>query len=147
MGTFPFRFEVGDFEGRRFEPVEGLVDTEARFTFIPRPVLVSLGIEPQEIGFFKLASGRRSRYDMAWVRVRLEGGEQPTIVVFGGAESQPRLGSFTLEGFGLGVDALNERLVPRDGYLMRNASGAVRSATGEGHYGQETQAADRPHRR
>jgi hypothetical protein len=55
---------------------------------------------------------------MAWVRARLDGKEQPTIVIFGEPGSTVLLGAFTLEGFRLGVDAVNRRLIETPGYLV-----------------------------
>jgi len=118
VGTFHYQFEVGDFEGRSFEELDGLVDTGATYTSIPREILERLGISPQEERPFILANGQRVNYGLAWVRVRLDGREEPTMVIFGEVGSDPLLGAFTLEGFGLGVDAVNRQLIPTPGYLV-----------------------------
>ena len=44
--------------------------------------------------------------------VTLEGETLPTLVIFGAEGSEPLLGLVTLEEFGLGVDPVDERLVP-----------------------------------
>lgn len=118
MGTFRYTIDVGDFQGSRFESTEALVDTGATYTSVPRDFLERLGVSVQEERPFILANGHSVLYGIAWVRVRLEGREEPTIVVFGDPGSQALLGAFTLEGFGLGVDAVNRRLVPTPAFLV-----------------------------
>jgi predicted aspartyl protease len=109
---------VGDFEGKRFETLEALVDTGATYTSVPLEILYGLGINPQEERPFLLANGERVLYGVAWVRLRIDGREEPSLVIFGDPGSQPLLGAFTLEGFALGVDSVNQRLVPTPGYLV-----------------------------
>jgi predicted aspartyl protease len=58
---------------------------------------------------------------MAWIQIRLEGREAPTLVVFAPDGSEPILGAFTLEGFLLAADPVNERLISVPG-LARRAS-------------------------
>ena len=118
MGTFRHQFEVGDFDAGRFELVDGLVDTGATYTSIPRDILDRLGVSPQEERPFILANGQQVSYGLAWVRVRLDGREEPTMVIFGEPGSDVLLGAFTLEGFGLGVDAVNRQLSATPGDLV-----------------------------
>jgi clan AA aspartic protease len=118
MGTFLQAIQVGDFDGRRFEEVDALVDTGATYTSVPRDTLERLGVEPEEEASFILAKGQSVVLGMAWVRVRLHDREQPTLVIFGDPGSTVLLGAFTLEGFRLGVDAVNQRLVETPGYLV-----------------------------
>jgi predicted aspartyl protease len=54
MRTFHFQFEIGDFDGQHFESVDGLVDTGATYTSIPREILDRLGVSPQEERVFIL---------------------------------------------------------------------------------------------
>jgi predicted aspartyl protease len=51
-------------------------------------------------------------YGLGEVRVRLSGAERTTVFLAGPPGSHPRLGAFTLEGFGLSVDPVHQRLVP-----------------------------------
>ena len=101
MGTFVHTVEIGDFEGQRFVEIEALVDTGATYTSVPGDTLEDLGVTPEEEAPFVLANGETVTLGMAWVRVRLDGREQPTMVVFGEPGSSVLLGAFTLEGFGL----------------------------------------------
>ena len=122
MGTFHQAFSVGDFAGNRYEPIEGLVDTGATYTWVPRDLLARLGVTPEEERPFVLADGREVTYGVAWVRIRIDGRTQPSLCVFGELGTQPLLGVFTLEAFGLGVDPVNGHLIPVRGYLARFAS-------------------------
>ncbi len=117
MGSFRVRIEVEDRGGGRFERLEALVDTGATYTWLPRDILERLGIQPQQERPFLLADGRQVSYSIAWIQVRIDGEAQPTIVVFGDPGSEPLLGVFTLEGFGLAADPINRRLMPVPGLL------------------------------
>lgn len=117
MGAFRVAIEIGDPQGRRFEPIEALVDTGATYTWVPRSILERLGVQPTEERPFILADGRQLSYGMAWTMVRLNGKAQPTLVVLGEEGTESLLGVVTLEEFGLGVDAVNQRLIPTPGLL------------------------------
>ena len=117
MGAFRVEIEVGDREGQRFERLQALVDTGATYTWIPRSVLERLGVQPAEERPFVLADGRQAFYGMTWTMVRLDGKTLPTLVVFGEEGTESLLGVVTLEEFGLGVDAVNQRLIPTPGLL------------------------------
>ncbi len=117
MGSFRVPIEVGDPEGQRFEPMEALVHTGATSTWVPRSVLDGLGHAPEEEWDFVLADGRHVGYGVKWIMVRLDGQTHPTPVVFGEEGTEPLLGVVTLEEFRLGVDAVNQRLIPTPGLL------------------------------
>ena len=119
MGTFSQRIALAPIAGERFRAVEALVDTGATYTWIPRPILEELGITPQEQATFVLADGREAAYDIAQIRVRSNGRERFTICVFDEQGTEALLGVVTLQEFGLGVDPLNERLIPVRGYLLK----------------------------
>ena len=118
MGTFNYSVEIGDFQGRDFVSLDAMVDTGATYTSIPQEVLRSLNVRPAEERPFIPANGQQVSYGLAWVRIRFDGREQPTLVIFADEGSEPLLGAFTLEGFGLSVDPVNQRLVPVPGYLV-----------------------------
>jgi clan AA aspartic protease len=122
MGTFRVSIQFAGAGGERFEAMEALVDTGASYTWIPRDVLEGLGVQLDEERLFVLADGREVRYPMAWVRVKLGERIQPTLAVFGDPGTEPILGAFTLEGFGLGVDPVNRRLIPVPGLLKAVAA-------------------------
>jgi aspartyl protease family protein len=112
MGHFRVAVEIGDRGGERCVVLEALVDTGATYTWIPRDVLSGLGVVPEEERLFVLANGREVRYPMGWMQIKIGGRAQPTIVVFGEPGSEPILGVFALEGFGLAADPVNRRLIP-----------------------------------
>ncbi len=119
MGAFRVTIEIGDPKGERFEPVDVLVDTGASYTWVPGSLLRALGFQPEEQRDFILADGRRVQYGIATALIRVDGRVKPTPIVFGDEDTEPLLGVVTLEEFGLGVDALNERLIPTPGLLKR----------------------------
>jgi clan AA aspartic protease len=117
MGTFSYPIEIGDPEGERFEPLEALVDTGASYTVVPARHLRNLGITSNERWPFRLADERVVEYDIAQTQVRIDGRLRFTIVIFGDDAAEPLLGAYTLEGFGLAVDPIGQRLIPVPGLL------------------------------
>ena len=111
MGVFSIPIEIGNPEGTRFEHVDALVDTGATFTIVPASVLRSLGLEPQERGSFELADGSLQEFDIAETRLRIDGQETSTVVVFGNEGMTPLLGAYTLERVRLAVDPAGKRLI------------------------------------
>jgi len=112
MVTFRVTIEIGPMDQSRFERIEALVDTGATYTVVPRDVLERLGIVPQFRRRFRFADGRIVELDMAWAVVKVEGEMTYTICVFGEPGMDALLGAVTLEELGLGVDPINQRLVP-----------------------------------
>ena len=117
MTTFSVSFAIGDLQGTRFVELEGLVDTGATFAVVPRPILESLGIRPSRQARFSLGNGQIVQYDVGEARIRLAGMDGPTFCVFGEPDTEPLVGAVTLEGFLLGVDPVNEALIPVTGKL------------------------------
>src|SRR5882762_6074754 len=90
MGDFRVAIQIARAPGERSETLQALVDTGSTFTWIPQDLLGRLGVIPEQELLFELADGREQRSPVAWVRIRLEGRrEQPTIVVFAPAGSEP----------------------------------------------------------
>jgi len=118
VGTFHVAVEIGDARGQRWETLEALVDTGASYTWAPKDVLARLGVRPQFRREFLTADGRVIQRDMAETRVRLDGQERTTLIVFGDEGSLSFLGAYTLEGFGLAPDPVNHRLIPVRGYAL-----------------------------
>jgi len=119
MGIFRVPIQVSNRDGNRFEPLEALVDTGAMFTWIPRDVLDALGAVGEEEWPFVLADGREVRYEVAWIRIRIGDRVRPTMAVLGDPGTEPLLGAFTLEGFLLAADPVNQRLISVPGLLMK----------------------------
>src|SRR5713226_3464462 len=112
MATFQQAIEVGILDGSRFKELRAWVDTGAAYTWIPRTVLEELGIPRTFRRRFRLANGSEIERDCAQANVKVDGSQLITICVFGDEGSEPLLGAVTLEEMGLGVDPLNQRLVP-----------------------------------
>jgi predicted aspartyl protease len=112
MREFTVPLAVSDSSGRRYEEVDALVDTGATDTRVPESLLRSLGHESAERRDFVHADGTRVQYGVKWVTVRLQGSTHPTPVVFGRDDAEPLRGVVTLEASRLGVDSVNQRLIP-----------------------------------
>lgn len=117
MGTFSVTIEVGDPSGERFRDVEALVDTGATTTVIPASVLAEIGVVATKQEEFQYADGRRTQMDMAETKVRVQGKETTTWVIFGEEDGGVLLGSYTLEGVLMGADLYNQRLIAVSGIL------------------------------
>ena len=111
MSHFRVPLEIADQSAQHFERVEAMVDTGATYTWIPASILERLGHKPEEQWEFELGDGRKTVYGVKWVVIRVNGSSHPTPVVFGEEGTEPLLGVVTLEESGLGVDAVNERLI------------------------------------
>jgi len=112
MGTFRYSIEIGSPDGDRFERLEALVDTGATYTWIPRPILETLGHRPSLRRRLRLADGTVIEREGVQAPVRIAGEILLTICLFGDEGSEALLGAVTLEEFGLGVDPVNRQLVP-----------------------------------
>jgi len=102
-----------------WEEISALVDTGSVYTVVPTPLLRQLGVQPTDRRRFRLADNSMIERDLGEMMVFLDGRVRTTVVVFGGVEGPNLLGAVTLEEFGLGVDPLNKRLIPVEGYLPR----------------------------
>ena len=75
-------------------------------------------MHPQFRREFETADGRVVERDMAVTMVRWSSETLPTLVVFAGVGDAILLGAYTLEGFLLAPDPVNERLVRVRGLAM-----------------------------
>ena len=112
MGLFSWPFEIGNLNGDVFEWVEGLVDTGATFSSLPASTLGRVGVEATEIVEFELADGSVIQRPLGDAKVRVEGMEAITAVIFEDDSDSPLLGAYTLERVRLAVDCHGRRLVP-----------------------------------
>jgi predicted aspartyl protease len=117
MGTFSVTIEAADPTGRRFRPVEALVDTGASYTTLPASFLRDLGVTPHSQRPFLLATGETVMRDIGRTWVRIDGRTEMTIVVFVEDGAPPLLGAVTLEELGLGVYPVARKLIPVPGLL------------------------------
>ena len=112
VGHFRVLIDVRRWSSDTFTSLHALVDTGSTYTWIPRDLLQRMDVVPEEEWPFELADGREVRYAVASIQIKLHGRERPTIVVFAPTGSEPILGAYTLEGFRLAADPVNERLIP-----------------------------------
>ena len=125
MGTFVVQLEVADPEGRHFETIDAMVDSGATCTTLPTAILERLSVVPHSVRRFVLADGSRVERGFGRTWMRLDGSEDISPVVFWDDGVQPLLGAVTLENFSLGIDPVNERLIPVDGYMLVSGTGGT----------------------
>ncbi len=130
MGTFGVTIQVDSLSGGQFVQVEALVDTGSSDTVLPRDILERLGITAVDRFAYSLADETIVEYDVGEAQVRLDGRERTTQVVFGPVGVTPLLGATTLQLFHLGVDPLQEQLVPVTGLLKLGHSTLSGGAVG-----------------
>ena len=112
MGTFSYPLEVIAADGSRSATVPALVGTRSTYTCLPASLLRELGIVPVERIYTELADGSVVEESVGEARVRVEGIERSTIVIFAGEGAPALLGAYTLEGALLVVDPIRQRLRP-----------------------------------
>jgi predicted aspartyl protease len=104
--------------GGRELTVEALVDTGATFTSLSGSALRELGIRPARQVRMRLVNGSVHLQDASRATMRLDGQEEICPVVFGEDDSPPAIGAVTLEIMLLGVDPVEEKLVPVIGWRV-----------------------------
>ena len=98
--------------GTLHELTDVMVDTGSEYTWIPRAVLESLGLEPKRAARFETADGRVLERQVAFANVFAGGTSAPDIVVFAERGDMTLLGARALEGLNLRVDLVRRVLVP-----------------------------------
>jgi predicted aspartyl protease len=113
MGTFRIDFELESFfeEGRRAVVREALVDTGAESSWVPTPILESLGIPRRKTMRFRQANGEILERWMGPASFYVNGIWTVDEVVFGEPGDLVLLGARTLEGLNLRVDPRSKTLV------------------------------------
>ncbi len=89
------------------------VDTGATLSWVPRHLVVPLGLPPLPRRAFRAADGRTIERDTAGGSIRLDGREAIVTVVVAEPGDAHLLGATTLETLGFSVDSINQRLVPQ----------------------------------
>ena len=110
MDCFIYPIQIAKTKADKFERIEALVDTRELYSILPASTLRRMGIAPTDTREFQLADGSIIDMDIAEVRIRVDGRQAGTIVVFGDEDEAPLLGSYSLEGLRLCVDDENKRL-------------------------------------
>jgi predicted aspartyl protease len=102
----------------RSRTIPVLVDTGAALPVLPAKILGALGFRPTERVRPLIADGRRIRRETGNVRLRLQGREVWSRVIFGKPRDPAVLGLTVLEQLGLTVDPRRRRLVPTEILLL-----------------------------
>ena len=120
MGTFAVPIEVGDLEGNLFLAMNALVDANATiYSMVPRDSLDQVGVTIHETREFALPDDSLVECDLGYARFRFEQREVIALVIFAPEGSTPLLGKAALENARLGIDPVNELLVPVRGLLKQ----------------------------
>ena len=96
----------------RREPVKLLVDSGSTYTWVSAGVLRALSVLPTERRRVVTIEGQVVERDAAELLITLEGRTLHTLCLFGGAGDLDVLGAYTLEGFGVGIDPVQRKLIP-----------------------------------
>jgi len=94
---------------RRSVELEGIVDTGAMYSIIPRKILEKLEVKPLERRKFRAFGGYIER-DIGEVGIELMGKRRTVTVILGEEEDITVLGVTALESFGLEVDPVKGTL-------------------------------------
>ena len=123
MGTFSCLIEILSADGSRSETVDALVDTGSTYTCLPATLLHELGDRRHYRRIqSELPDGSIVEDAVGEARIRVEGIERSTIVIFAGEGAPAQLGAYTLEGALLVVDPVHQRLAPTHALRMASPS-------------------------
>ncbi len=113
MGAFYSDCKIASHSQRRWVDVPRLlVDTGSEFTWINDRTLAAAGIERESKTWtFVMANGTQITRPVGFAVIQVEGVATTDEVVFAEAADLQLLGSRTLEGLNLRVDAFAKRLV------------------------------------
>ena len=89
-----------------------IVDTGSEYTWVPQPVLESIGLAPERIVDFVTADGRQIERGVGFANIYAGGTSTPDIVVFAARGDLVLLGARSLDGLNLRIDLTSRTLVP-----------------------------------
>jgi aspartyl protease family protein len=113
MGLTVLTLEVANAAApERREAVEFLVDSGAVYSFVPRPVLERLAIQPHSRQRFRLADGSTIDRDRGDALFFYGGQRGASPVIFGEPGDATLLGAVSLEALGFVLDAIRRDLLP-----------------------------------
>jgi predicted aspartyl protease len=113
--------------GTMVELSDVIVDTGSDYTWVPQPVLESIGLAPERIVDFVTTDGREIERGIGFANVYAEGTSTADIVVFAERGDLILLGARTIEGLNLRIDVVGRRLLrggPVPAAIARLASDA-----------------------
>ena len=98
-------------EARQTPSIESLVDTGSELSWMPKQVLLDIGIHPRGKKRFTTANGQLVERDFGYAILSAEGYSTIDEIVFAEKGDLSLLGVRTLEGFGVMVDNIGHRFV------------------------------------
>lgn len=114
MGIFRTTISVAALASpdRRRDLADVMVDTSSEYNWVPRDILLDLGVAPVRIGRFETADGRVLEREVGFALLYAGGRSAPTVVVFAEDGDMILLGAHGLEGLNMRVDLGRKELVP-----------------------------------
>jgi predicted aspartyl protease len=89
-----------------------MVDTGSEYNWVPREILIDLGVSPVRVDRFETADGRVLGREVGFALLYAAGRSAAAAVVFAGEKDLVLLGAHGLEGLNLRVDLGRKELVP-----------------------------------
>ena len=89
-----------------------IVDTGSEYTWLPQPVLESIGLGAERVVEFVTADGRQIERGVGFANIYAAGSSTPDLVVFAARGDLVLLGARTLDGLNLRIDLTSRTLVP-----------------------------------
>jgi len=89
-----------------------IVDTGSEYTWVPQPVLESIGLVPERVVDFVTADGRQIERGVGFANIYAGGTSTPDVVVFAARGDLVLLGARSLDGLNLRIDLGSRTLVP-----------------------------------
>ena len=114
MGIFRTTLEVSGLStpDHRLELTGVVVDTGSEYNWIPRDVLIELGVAPLRVDRFETADGRILERDVGFALLYAGGRAAAAAVVFAQDGDMVLLGAHGLEGLNLRIDLARKELIP-----------------------------------
>lgn len=89
-----------------------IVDTGSEYTWLPQPVLESIGLGAERVVDFVTADGRQIERGVGFANIYAAGSSTPDLVVFAARGDLVLLGARTLDGLNVRIDLTSRALVP-----------------------------------
>lgn len=102
-----------------------LVDTGATNSVVPRPILGTIGVVPEDRKTYELADGTVVQMDVATARIEFMGELTAGLVVFGSTDAEPLLGATAMESVGIEVCPRNQQLSKRSAVRLKAARASL----------------------
>jgi predicted aspartyl protease len=114
MGIFRTDIDVAALNApdRRHTLRDVMVDTGSEYNWVPRDILIALGVAPVRIDRFETTDGRVLEREVGFALFYAGGRSAAAAVAFAGEKDMALLGAHGLEGLNLRVDLGRKELVP-----------------------------------